>query len=399
MSTAPALEDLTPPGADFATDPHSLYAHLREQGPVHRIRTPDDRDAWLIVGHAEARAALTDPRLSNDLRNSAGWDGDGGYAIGLNMLQTDPPDHTRLRRLVAKEFSPQRIASMRPRIERIADELLDALLPAGRADLVEDYALPLPLTVICELLGVPAADRAAFRDWSDEMVQPSSPEAAAAAAEAMTGYLGALVEAKRNAPEEDLLSALARSGDDDVLSPAELLGMAFVLLVAGHETTVNLISSGAHALLRHPDQLAALRADWSLLDGAVEEVLRYDCPVERAAYRYTTAPVDFGGTTVPAREAVIVVLAAAARDPRQFADPDTFDIRRDARGHLAFGHGVHHCIGAPLARMEASIALKALLQRCPDLAFDCDPGRLTWRPSLALRGLLALPVRYTATGV
>ncbi|MEW2574726.1 cytochrome P450 family protein [Streptomyces syringium] len=396
MST-PTLEDLTPAGTDFAKNPYPLYASLRERGPVHRVRTPDGRESWLIVGNDEARAALTDPRLRNDIRYSPDWEDDGGYAIGLNMLQVDPPHHTRLRKFVAKEFTPRRIEEMRPRIARWTGELLDAMLPLGRADLVDSFALPLPLTVICELLGVPVGDRAAFREWSNEVVLPSSPEAAGAAAQAMTAYFVSLIEAKRQSPGDDLLSALTTATDDDGdrLSPDELLGMAFVLLVAGHETTVNLISSGVHELLRHPDQLAALRADWSLLDGAIEEMLRYGCPVERCAFRYTAEPVEIGGTRIPAREPVIVVLAAAARDPRHFPEPDRFDIRREARGHLAFGHGVHHCIGAPLARMEAAIALKALLERCPDLAFDVDPAALSWRPSMALRGLLALPVRFT----
>ncbi|MET8676885.1 cytochrome P450 [Streptomyces sp. NPDC004647] len=397
----PDLEELAPPGTDFLSDPYPVYAALREQGPVHRVRTNDSGEVWLVVGHDEARAALADPRLCNDLRHSAAWDDDGGYAIGLNMLQTDPPQHTRLRKLVAGEFTTRRIEALRPRIQQITDELLDAMLPLSRTDLVESFALPLPLAVICELLGVPAPDRTAFRGWSAEMVHPTSPEAAGAAGLAMTGYFGTLIDAKRRAPGDDLLSALVGTMDDDGdrLSHEEMIGMAFLLLVAGHETTVNLISSGTYLLLRHPGQLAALRADWTLLDGAIEEMLRYEGPTGTSAFRFASEPVEIAGTRIPAGEPVLVVLASASRDPRHFTEPDRFDIRRKAtaaggRGHLAFSHGIHHCLGAPLARLETSVALRSLLERCPDLALDADPADLVRRPSL-LRGLSRLPVRYT----
>ncbi len=290
--TLPAFERLVPPGTDIVSDPYQLYAMLREQGPVHRVPSHGTDDVWLIVGHEEARAALTDPRMSNDVRHSSSWQDDGGNAIGLNMLQTDPPDHTRLRKLVAREFTARRIEALRPRIRQIADELLDAMLPLGRADLVESFAMPLPMAVICELLGVPAADRADFRGWSSEIVFPSGPEAAGAAVAAMTGYLARLIETKREAESDDLLSALVRTMDEDGdrLSSEEMLGMAFLLLVAGHETTVNLLSNGTCALLRAPEQLAALRADYALLDAAVEEMLRYDGPSQSTAHRFTTEP-------------------------------------------------------------------------------------------------------------
>ncbi|MEU9964707.1 cytochrome P450 [Streptomyces solisilvae] len=397
--TLPAFERLVPPGTDIVADPYQLYALLREQGPVHRVPSHGADDVWLIVGHEEARAALTDPRLSNDIRHSSSWKDDGGNAIGLNMLQTDPPDHTRLRKLVAREFTARRIEALRPRIRQIADELLDAMLPLGRADLVESFAMPLPMAVICELLGVPATDRADFRGWSSEIVFPSGPEAAGAAVAAMTGYLARLIEAKREAEGDDLLSALVRTMDEDGdrLSSEEMLGMAFLLLVAGHETTVNLLSNGTCALLRAPEQLAALRADQTLLDGAVEEMLRYDGPSQSTAHRFTTEPMEIAGTKIPAGEPVLVLLGSANRDPKRFTDPDRFDIHRDARGHLGFSHGVHHCLGAPLARLEATIALRALLERCPDLALDTDPDTLVWRPSM-MRGLLRLPVRFAPAG-
>jgi cytochrome P450 len=397
MSGCP-FEDLSALGTVFSSDPYSVYAKLREQGPVHRVRTDASGEFWLVVGRSEARAALTDPRLSNDVRHSSAWEDDGGNAVGLNMVQTDPPQHTRLRQLVAREFTSGRIEAMRPGIQKVADELLDAMLPLGRVDLVEAYALQLPLAVICELLGVPAEDRITFHDWYLKSTDPSDPEAAGAAFMAISGYLANLIEGKRGTPGDDLLSALVPSmeGEGDTLSAEEMIGMAFLLLVAGYETAANLISSGTLALLRHPAQLEAIRADWSLLGNAVEEILRFDGPVETAAFRFTKEPVEIAGTLIPAGEPVAVALAAASHDGGHFADPDAFDIRRDTRGHLAFGHGVHHCLGAPLARLEGAIAFRTLFERCPDLALDIDATELTWRPSLMLRGLHSLPVRFTA---
>ncbi|MEU8503006.1 cytochrome P450 [Streptomyces lavendulae] len=393
---APTLEELAPAGVDVVADPYPVYAALREKGHVHRVHVPGTGDVWLVLGRDEVRAALTDPRLRNDIRHSASWESDGGNAIGLNMLQADAPRHTRLRSLVAREFTAGRIDALRPRVQRIADGLLDAFPPAGTADLVAGYALPLPLTVICELLGVPSGDRHHFHAWSTELVAPSSPAAASAAGGEMAAYFASLIAAKAAAPGTDLMSALVRaSAEEDGLSPEELLGMAFLLLVAGHETTVNLISGAVLNLLRHPDQLAALRADASLLDGAVEEALRYDGPVAAAAFRHAAEPVEIDGVRIPAGDSLMLSLASASRDPRYHPDPDRFDIRRPARGHLAFGHGIHHCLGAPLARIEGRIALETLLRRLPDLAPAGDPDRPERRCGAMLRGVAALPVRWS----
>ncbi|MGA5134802.1 cytochrome P450 family protein [Streptomyces olivoreticuli] len=397
----PAFETLAPAGTDFTADPYPVYAHLREQGPVHRVPTEGSDDIWVILGHEEVRAALTDARLSNDVRNSSRWVDDGGYAIGRNMLQTDAPHHTRLRKMVAGAFTAHRIESLRPRIQQLTDELLDKIAPLPGADLVAALARPLPIAVICELLGVPAEDQEPFRVWSDAMVFQPTPEAAAGAAMSMTGYLTGLLQAKDRSPGDDLLSALvrARDADGDRLGPEELLGMAFVLLVAGHETTVNLLSNGTYALLTHPEQLAALRADRTLLEGAIEEMLRYEGPVTSSAYRWATEDVEIGGVTIPAGESVLILLGSASRDPGRFPDPDRFDIRRPrtgtgGAGHLAFGHGIHHCLGAPLARLEATVAFTALLDRFPDLDLAAAPAEVPWRPGL-IRGLSELPVRYT----
>ncbi|MFE2158921.1 cytochrome P450 [Streptomyces lydicus] len=395
----PEIVDLGAYGEDFTANPYKYYAKLRAQGPVHRVRVPNGPDVWLVVGHEAVRGALTDPRLSKNWRAS-GQLGPAGEesALFTNMLDADPPHHTRLRKLVAKEFTARRVEALRPRVQQITDELLDAMLdaPDGRADLVEALAFPLPMTVICELIGVPAMDREAFRGWSNELVAPTGEEAAYAATVAMSDYLVGLIEARRKDPGEGLLSDLIRTSDEDgdQLSREELVGTAFLLLVAGHETTVSLLSNGVRALLQHPAQLAALRADFSLLDNAVEEMLRYDGPVETATWRFSSEPVEIGGTLIPAGETILVALASASRDPERYSAADDFDITRDARGHAAFGHGIHFCLGAPLARLEARVALRSLLERCPDLALDVDPGALTWRTGMLIRGTEQLPVRW-----
>ena len=399
---APSLQDLAPDGHDPAADPHLVYAALRERGPVHRVLVPGSGESWLVVTRDAARAALTDPRLRNDIRHSSTWQDDGGHALGRNMLQTDPPDHTRLRRLVAGHFTPARIAALRPRIVETAADLLAELPERGEVDLVSRYALPLPVTVICDLFGVPAADRTVFHAWSNELVMPASPEAGASAAAALGAYLAELIHQKRGAQEADLLSDLVATAREPApespLTSEELLGMAFLLLVAGHETTVNLISATVHALLTHPDQLELLRSEPDLAGAAVEEALRHHSPVHATAFRFAAESLDLAGTHIPAGDAVQISLAAASRDPLHFPEPDRFELRRRGPGHLAFGHGLHHCLGAALARTEAAIAVRLLLHHCPDLALAADPATLTWRTSTLLRGLSELPVRFGRGG-
>ncbi|MEU0701827.1 cytochrome P450 [Streptomyces bacillaris] len=381
---------------DFTANPYPYYAKLRAEGPVHTVRTEQMERIWLIVGYEEARATLADQRFGKDWRATGRW-ADEVNPISSNMLELDAPHHTRLRRLVAREFTPRRIEALRPRVTEITTELLDAMVPAGSADLVDALAFPLPMTVICELLGVPDIDRDAFRALSSAIVTPTAAQREAAdPVGAMSDYLIQLIEEKRSSPGDDLMSALIRTRDEggDGLSGEELVGMAFVLLVAGHETTVNLISNGVRALLDHPDQLALLRADPGLLDGAVEEMLRYDGPVETATFRFTREEITVGSTVIPYDEPVLVALASGGRDPEKFTDPDTFDIRRAPQGHLAFGHGAHYCLGAPLARMEARIAIGALLERCPELARDPAGGEPEWLPGLLMRGVRRLPVRW-----
>ncbi|MFF0835826.1 MULTISPECIES: cytochrome P450 [unclassified Streptomyces] len=396
MGRQPVIE-LREFGDAFRRDPHPVYARLREQGPVHRVRfagADSGRLVWLVVGYEEARAALADPRLAKDTARIGSPMLDE-EKIGKYLLVADPPQHTRLRSLVTRAFTMRRVEELRPRIQRITDDLLDEMLPRGRADLIEALAYPLPLTVICELLGVPDMDRAEFRRISTEVVAPTDAGTEYDAVVRLARYLADLIEDKRCAgPTDDLLSDLIRTTaeDGDRLSPRELSGMAYLLLVAGHETTVNLIGNGIHALLTHPDQLAALRADMSLLDGAVEEMLRYEGPVETATFRYAAEPLEIAGTAIEQGQSVMIGLTAADRDGGRYAEPDRFDIRRDARGHLAFGHGIHYCLGATLARLEGRIAVGTLLERAPGLALDGSPGE--WLPGMLIRGMRSLPVRW-----
>ncbi|MEU7113804.1 cytochrome P450 [Streptomyces sp. NPDC046182] len=383
-------------GADFTANPYPYYAKLRESGPVHHVRMPDGWEFWLVVGHEEGRAALADPRLVKS-PSVIGVTPVDEELIGPNLLAVDAPDHTRLRKLVTREFTGRRVEALRPRVQEIADELADAMAPAGRADLVDSFAFPLPVTVICELLGVPAADRDSFRRWSNELVAPTGGTPEREVVEGFGAYLDALIEDKRaSRPTDDLLSALitTRAEDGDALSLRELRGMAYLLLVAGHETTVGLITNTIRALFAHPGQLADLRADFGLIDGAVEEGLRYDGPVESSTFRIATETITVGDTVIPALSPVFVSLAASDRDPQRFPEPDRFDIRREPRGHLAFGHGIHYCLGAPLARLEGAIAIRTLLERFPRLELDPEGSPWEWMPGLLVRGVRHLPARW-----
>ncbi len=400
MLTTEPLTDLAAYGEQFTRDPYPVYAALREKGPVHRVRIPEGADAWLVVGHELGRTLLADQRFSKHWSRASPALGVVKVSSGTSMLSTDAPDHTRLRKLVAREFTPRRMERLAPRVQEMTDALLDTMLsaPDRTADLVEALSFPLPMSVICELLGVPSLDREKFRTWSGRALSSTDRAVRAASAEAMTAYISGLLDDKRaQSGDDDLLSALIHTADEDGdrLSGDELVGMAWLLLVAGHETTVNLITNGVHHLLAHPDQLALLRADFSLIDNAVEEILRFEGPVETPTYRFTTEPVEIGGTVIPGGgELVLVALSDANRDPARYPDGSRFDITRDARGHLAFGHGIHYCLGAPLARIEARIAIRSLLERCPDLRPAADPATLEWRSGMLIRGPLSLPVAW-----
>ncbi|MEU1300861.1 cytochrome P450 family protein [Streptomyces shenzhenensis] len=378
--------------------PYDVYRRLRDSAPVHRITGPDGTPAWLVTRYDDVRDALADPRLSLDKRHATAGTYKGFSlppALDANLLNMDPPDHTRVRRLVGRAFTPRRVQGLRAPIRRTADTLLDALGPHGSADLVAAYAAPLPITVICDLLGIPDRHRLDFRVWTDSLVapDPARPEAGKEAVVALLEYFTRLLRDKRAEPGDDLLSDLIAVRDDgDRLSEDELMSLAFLILFAGYENAVQLIGNAVLALLSHPDQLAALRRDPGLLPGAVEEFARYEGPALLAIRRFPVEDVTIGGVTVPAGETVWVSPAAANRDPARFPDPDRLDLGRDAGGHLTLGHGIHYCLGAPLARAETEIALAALLERFPDLALG--DGALRWRRSLRARGLVALPVTY-----
>ncbi|MEE1788567.1 cytochrome P450 [Streptomyces sp. SP17BM10] len=381
-------------------DPYAGYAALRAAAPVHRVVGPDGLPVWLVTRYADVRQALADPRLSLDKAHAT----PGNYhgfrlppALDANLLNMDPPDHTRIRRLVTKAFTPGRTAALRGPIEQVAEKLLDAMAPLGRADLLAAYAAPLPITVICDLLGVPEEERHDFRAWTDTLItpDPERPQDAKAAVGAMLAFFTGLIERKRTAPGDDLLSDLIAVRDaEDRLSEDELTSLAFLILFAGYENTVHLIANAVLALLTHPGQLAALRAEPALLEGAFDEFARFDGPTPVSIRRFPREDVTIGGVTVPAGETVLLAIASANRDPDQFADPDRLDLRRRESGQLSLGHGIHYCLGAPLARLETEIALGALLRRFPGLALDVPVEQLRHRPALRARGLLELPVRY-----
>ncbi|MFD8296825.1 cytochrome P450 [Streptomyces bauhiniae] len=406
---------------EFAADPYPAYAWLREHAPVRWTKLPSGVDAWLVTRYADAKQALADQRLSKNpahhaetaqAKGKTGIPGERKADLMTHLLNIDPPDHTRLRRLVSKAFTPRRVAEFAGRVQELTDDLIDRFAEKGSADLIHEFAFPLPIYAICDLLGVPREDQDDFRDWAGMMIRHGGgPRGGVArSVKKMRGYLADLIHRKRQAlpaepaPGEDLISALIRASDHgEHLTENEAAAMAFILLFAGFETTVNLIGNGTYALLTHPEERHRLQhslaaGETGLLQTGVEELLRYDGPVELATWRYATEPLTIGGQDIAAGDPVLVVLAAADRDPERFADPDLLDLGRRDNQHLGYGHGIHYCVGAPLARLEGQTALATLLTRLPDLALGADPAELRWRGGLIMRGLRTLPVEFTPVG-
>ncbi|MDH6514293.1 cytochrome P450 [Streptomyces sp. SAI-135] len=390
---------MTDPTQDprFLQDPYPALAALRARCPVQALPTESGgRPGYLVTGYAEARAALGDPRLSKD--TAAFFAGKESRrrlhpAVAHTMLACDPPRHTRLRKLVTKAFTAGAVLRLRPFIAQVTGELLDRWPAGERFDFVSALAVPLPVIVICELLGVPGKDRPDVQRWSGELFAAGRPDVIDAASHDLADYMTGLVAAKRRDPGDSLLDGLiaARDGGER-LSEEELVSLAVLLLVAGHETTTHFLGNATLALLQRPGQLERLRGNPDDIPAVLDELLRFDSPVSTATFRFTTEAITLGGVGIPPGIPVLVALGAANRDPGRFPSPDLLDLDRDAAGHLAFGHGIHRCVGAPLAKAEAEIALRAVLTRFPGIRLAEPAERLQWRRTRLVRGLSALPV-------
>ena len=390
---------------EFRQNPYPIYHQFREADPVHWsemfgfwVCTRYD-DIVAILRHSQASANPRDWERFDDYVEALGGTGPAGDMQSRWMLLKNPPDHTRLRKLVTKAFTPRVVENMRTHIQDIVHDLLDAGQAKGSFDIIQDLAFPLPVIVIAELIGVPTQDREYFKDWTtalarslDPVITPEIVQTADKATEDLIAYFTTLVAERRDSPQADLLSGLiAAEEEGDKLDEDELLATAILLFAAGHETTMNLIGNGMLALFRNPDQMAKLQAAPALIKTAVEEFLRYDGSVQITA-RVALEDIEIGGKTIRKNQQALLLLGAANRDPAHFSDPDRLDITRQENPHLTFGHGIHHCLGAPLARVEAQIAINSMLHRMPDIHLSTD--QLEWRDMLTLRGLQALPVTF-----
>lgn len=395
-------------GPSYKSDPYPIYAHLRSQAPAYRTVLPSGVEVVLVTRYADVLAALKDERLVKNIRNArpAGWLDKLGLGLNLNntnMLRADPPEHTRLRALAHAAFTPKFVNQMRGHIQEIADRLLDAVQPKGKMDLINDFAFPLPITVITEMLGVPTADDRKFRKWSSAIIASGAlnSETTRLVPELLplVQYVTRLVGERRKTPREDLISQLIHADQNgDRFSQKEVIGTTILLLIAGHETTVNLIGNGTLALLRQPEQMQKLKQDANLIKPAVEEILRLVNPVQMVN-RYAAADLEIGGVEIPKGSHLMLVVAAADHDPALASSAEQLDLSQGDSKHLAFGQGIHYCLGAPLARLEGEIAFTTLLKRLPNLRLADPNEKLEWRPALELRGLRSLPVAWSTNGV
>jgi cytochrome P450 len=400
--------------ADIMQDPYGILEKLREEEPVREIVWAHGAKVWLITRYEEIRALVNDPRISKDGRRlnelfalhsglpmpedeppGVGFDDE----LSTHVLNSDPPRHTRLRSLVSKAFTVRQVERLRPRVEDVADRLLDAMEGQANVDMISAFAVRLPITIICDLFGIPEADREQFRLWGTKLVGAGQdPDEVAEAGERMVDYVSALVDHKRAHPGDDMISALVRVRDDDGdrLSQGELVSMIFFVAVAGHITTICSIGNAIYNLLIHPDELAKLRANLSIMPAAVDELMRYDAAAQVGTFRFTTAEIPVGDVVIPAGQLLLLGWSSANRDDRHFPDADRLDLNRHPVGIMSFGHGIHHCIGVPLAKMQIEIALAKLITRYPDLRLAVPRDQLRWEDSALLRSLTSLPVNVTA---
>jgi cytochrome P450 len=401
----PVNVNITSP--EFKANPYPFYARLRAEDPVTRVPIPGKQFVWLITRYDDVAAALKDERFVKNKRNAmspdqlakASWMPAFAKGLERNMVDLDGSDHSRLRGLVHKAFTPKLIEHMRDRVQVVTDELLDTVQKRGQMDLIHDFALPLPVTIIGDMLGVPPEDRFKFHRWSSAAIASTASDWGKILAipniYQLIQYVRRLIQMRREDPRDDLTSALIQAEESgDQMSEDELMAMIVTLLIAGHETTVNLIGNGMLALMEYPDQMIRLRDNPTLIKTGLEEILRFSSPVETATDRFAREDVTIQGVTIPRGDMVFAAIASANRDERQFEHPNVFDITRDPNRHLAFGQGVHYCAGAPLARIEGQIAINTLLRRIPEIQMAVLPGALRWNKGLNGHGLKSLPVMF-----
>lgn len=404
MTLSYANLDLSSP--EFKKNAHEIYKQLRKDDPLHEITMPDGQRAWLTTRYDDAVQTLKDnERFTKNLRSLSPED----YAafmpekemdlISRQMLSTDPPDHTRLRSIVSKAFSPQMIEEMREEIQRITDDLIDRIQEKGSMEVIEDFAFPLPIIVISQMMGIPEDDHYLFKKWSNDFIESANNREkmkdAFPSIQAFGIYIEELIAERRKNPGSDLISMLIHAHDSgDKLTTEELSSTIWLLIVAGHETTVNLIGNGLLALLENPDQMRLWQSDQTLTSSGIEELLRYYSPVEIATARWASRDFSWHGKNVSKGDLIFVGLAAANRDSEQFEDPDRLDITRMKNKHIAFGNGIHFCLGAPLARLEGKIALSTLIRRLPNLQIDTASEEFKWHSGILMRGLERFPVTF-----
>jgi cytochrome P450 len=403
-----AVEQL---GTDFTQCPYEYLRRFREEAPAREVVFPHGARVWLVTRYEDVRALLSDPRVSKDGRrmnelfarhsgvpyepeqddtSGVGFDDD----LSAHLLNTDPPRHTRLRRLVSTAFTARRTEALRPLVTQVVDELLDAFADQAEVDIIEALAMPLPMTMSCHLFGIPLEDRPLFQRWATKLIGAGQdPDEVAEASRNVTEYAHRLIELKRADPGEDMLTMLVQASEDgDQLSRGELTAMIFLLATAGHVSTAHSIGNALYTLLTHPGELDRLKADPALMPAAVNELLRYDGGVGTGSFRFTRTEIRLGDVVIPPDRILVLSISSANHDDAHFADPDALDLTRPAAAHLAFGHGLHYCVGAPLARMQMEIVLRRLLARYPDLRLAVAPDQVHWEESTLLRGLETLPV-------